>query len=188
MNGRGAAGPDQAKGGRVRRNEIVPGFRFPDLELPDHVGNLRRLADLAAGDPVLLQFYRGWWCPKEQASLRNLVLLQDEAEVAYTSFVSISVDPPPVTAAFRAGLGARWTFLSDEDRRWVDRLGLVEVADPGNAPYLPTVLTLLPDLTVHSVYNGYWYWGRPTNEELRLDFRQISRQVRAEWEPPVAAR
>jgi hypothetical protein len=58
----------------------------------------------------LLQFYRGFWCPKEQAFFRGLVHLQDEAEVAYTRFVSVSVDPLEVQAAFRAGLGARWTF------------------------------------------------------------------------------
>ena len=32
----------------------------------------------------MLQFYRGWWCPKEQAFFRRLMRLQDEAEVAYT--------------------------------------------------------------------------------------------------------
>jgi len=96
--------------------ELRPGGRFPDLELPDHSGNRRRLADLAAGDPLLLHFYRGFWCPKEQAFFRRLVQLQDEAEVAYTRFVSVSVDPPQVAAAFRAGLGARWTFLCDAER------------------------------------------------------------------------
>ena len=89
------------------REELALGGRFPDLELPDHSGNRRRLADLAAGDPLLLHFYRGFWCPKEQAFFRRLVRLQDEAEVAYTRFVSVSVDPPQVAAAFRAGLGAR---------------------------------------------------------------------------------
>jgi hypothetical protein len=49
---------------------------------------------------------------------RSLVRLQDEAEVAYTRFASASIDPPEVAAAFRAGLGARWTFLLDTDRRY----------------------------------------------------------------------
>ena len=88
-----------------------PGDAFPDLALDDHNGNRRRLAELAGGDPVVLQSYRGWWCPKEQRFFRRLVALQDEAEVAYARFVSVSVDAPQVTAAFRAGLGARWTFL-----------------------------------------------------------------------------
>ena len=95
---------------------LVPGDRFPDLVLPDHDGHPRRLTELAGGDPLLLHTYRGWWCPKERAYLRRLVALQDEAEVAYTRFASLSVDPPEVAAAFRAGLDAHWPFLADPDR------------------------------------------------------------------------
>ena len=165
---------------------LEPGTTFPDLDLPDHAGNHRRLSDLTGDDPLLLQFYRGWWCPKEQAFFRGLVALQDEAEVAYTRFVSVSVDPPEVQAAFRAGIGARWIFLSDQERSWLDRLGLVEVTDTAHRPYLPTVFTLLPDLTIHAVYHGYWFWGRPTTEELRQDFRTISRHLRPDWDPGSA--
>ena len=86
---------------------IVPGAVLPDFELADHAGNARRLSELIAGDPTVLQFYRGYWCPKEQAYFRRLVALQEEAEVAYCRFISVSVDPPDVAAAFRAGLDAR---------------------------------------------------------------------------------
>jgi hypothetical protein len=41
--------------------DLVPGKRFPDLELPDHSGHKRRLSELPGGDPVALNFYRGWW-------------------------------------------------------------------------------------------------------------------------------
>src|SRR5688572_13200195 len=95
---------------------LDPGARFPDVTLPDHAGNDRLLSELIGGDPAVLQFYRGFWCPKEQTFFRRLLALQDDAEVAYTRIVSISVDPPSVSAALRAGLGARWTFLSDPDR------------------------------------------------------------------------
>jgi peroxiredoxin len=165
---------------------LARGARMPDIELPDHAGNVRRLSELLAGDPGLVHFYRGWWCPKEQAFLRNLVALQQEAEVAYTSFVSVSVDPPEVAAAFRAGLGARWTFLSDPDRAVQRELHLRETTDTVNDPYVPAAFALLPDLTIHAAYDGYWFWGRPTNEELRADFRAISRAIRADWEAPAA--
>jgi peroxiredoxin len=166
------------------RAELVPGARFPDLELPDHTGSPRRLSELVAGDPALLHFYRGWWCPKERAFLRGLVALQAEAEVAYTRFVSVSVDPPEVAAAFRAGLDARWTFLSDAGRRHIEPLGLREATDTLHHPYLPAAFTLFPDLTIHAAYNGYWFWGRPTLEELRADFRAITRAIRPDWEAP----
>jgi len=163
----------------------APGSRFPDLELPDQMGRPRRLSEFAVGDPVLLQFFRGWWCPKERQFFRRLVDLQDDAEVAYARFVSVSVDPPAVQAAFRAGLDARWTFLADTERRYLDELGLREKTDTVHNPYVPTCLVLKPDLTVHAAYNGYWFWGRPTMDELRRDFRAVTRAWHADWLPPA---
>ena len=165
---------------------LKAGDRFPDIELLDHAGNRRRLSDLVAGDPTVLQFYRGWWCPKEQAFFHRLIALQDEAEVAYCRMVSVSVDPPQVAAAFRAGLGARWTFLSDPEREVQQQLRLRETTDTVNHPYVPAVFTLAPDLTIHRAYDGYWFWGRPTIEELRHDFREITRAIRDDWEAPAA--
>jgi peroxiredoxin len=165
---------------------LAPGHAFPDVELLDHAGNRRRLSDLAAGDPVVLQFFRGWWCPKEQAFFRRLLTLQDEAEVGYCRMLSVSVDPPEVSAAFRAGLGARWTFLSDPDRGVQERLGLRETTDTVHDPYVPAVFTLAAGLAIHRSYDGYWFWGRPTTEELRRDLREITRGLRADWEAPMS--
>jgi hypothetical protein len=99
--------------------------------------------------------------------------------------VSVSIDPPPVSAAFRAGVGARWTFLCDPDRVYMDELGLLETTDTVHHPYLPAAFTLGPDLEVHRSYNGYWYFGRPTHEELRRDMREITMAIREDWEPPT---
>jgi peroxiredoxin len=158
--------------------------KVPDLRLEDHAGNERLLSELVAGDPTVLQFYRGWWCPKEQTYMRQLVALQEELEVAYVRIVSISIDPPPVASAFRAGLGARWTFLCDPERVWMEELALREKTDTVYRPYLPTVFTLFPDLKVHRRYDGYWYLGRATMEELRRDLREISAEVRPDWSAP----
>ena len=115
---------------------------------------MRTLAELAGGDPLVLIFSRGWWCPKEQRYLRALTGLQDELEVA---------------------------FLSDAQRDWLPRLGLLETTDTLHRPYRPAGFTLFPDLTIHGAYNGYWYWGRATMEELRQDMRAISRALRPDW-------
>ncbi len=159
--------------------------RLPDFRLPDHAGNERSLSELVAGDPTVVQFYRGFWCPKEQAFMRRLVDLQGDLEVAYARIVSVSVDAPRVSAAFRAGLGARWTFLSDESRAVQEQLGLRETTDTLNHPYAPFVFVLKPDLTVHARYDGYWYLGRPTLDELRLDLRGVASEIRADWNAPT---
>ena len=165
--------------------ELAVGGHVPDFELLDHAGNPRRLSQLVGGDPTVLHFYRGWWCPKEQAFFRRLLALQDDAEVAYSRILSVSVDSPEINAAFRAGLGARWTFLSDPDRRVQTRLRLRETTDTLNDPYVPAVVMIGPDLPIHTLYNGYWYWGRPTVDELVKDLRGISRALRPDWEAPT---
>ena len=164
--------------------DLDPGRQFPDLDLPDHTGRARTLSELAGGDPVALFTSRGWWCPKEQRYMRELARIQDEFEVAYARIVVVSVDPPEVQSAFRAGLGARFTFLSDAERRWLGRLGLREMSDKVHDPYRPAAFTLYPDLRIQAAYNGYWYWGRATMEELRRDMRIITRQIRRDWALP----
>ncbi len=167
--------------------DLKEGATLSDITLPDHAGSARKLADITHDHPTLLHFYRGWWCPKEQAFLRRLVQLQDEMEVAYTRIVTVSVDAPEVAAAFRAGMGARWVFLSDHERVVQDQLELRETSDPIHRPFLPTSFALYPDLTIKTIYNGYWFWGRPTNEEIRRDMRAISSEVRPDWVPEPAS-
>jgi peroxiredoxin len=165
----------------------VAGMRLPDVTLPDSDGVPRRLADLPGGDPLLLHTYRGWFCPKERAYFRQVLLpLQEVAEVGYVRMVSVSVEPPAVSAAFRAGLDARWTFLSDVDRSWQAALDLREVTDTVHDPYLPTVLVCDPDLTVRAAYHGYWVWGRPSLADLWAELRAATAALRPDWTAPHA--
>jgi peroxiredoxin len=187
-----SAGTRDGGGHQLRRPADSPdpglvGAAFPDLTLPDSDGIPRTLSALADGDPLVLQTFRGPWCPKEQTWFRELLPLQDEADVAYTRMVSLSVDQPEVLASLRDGLGARWTFLSDAERRYVDVLGLRETTDSTHRPYAPYAFVLLPDLTVSAAWNGYWYWGRPTRQELWLALREATRRVRSDWVVPGEA-
>lgn len=164
-------------------DEGLVGAVFPDVDLPDQDGIVRRLSELADGDPLLVQFFRGPWCPKEQTWFRELLRLQDAADVAYTRMVSISVDPTETLRGLRDGLGARWPFLSDVERRWIERLDLRETTDTVHDPYAPYVFVLLPDLEVSAAWNGYWYWGRPCREELWTALRAATRRLRPDWTP-----
>lgn len=155
---------------------LVPGRPFPDLSLPDHAGRRRSLREIADGQPLVLCFARGWWCPKEQVRLRTLVAMQEEIQCEYGRIAVVTVDPPPVNGALRAGLGARFPFLSDERRRVAEELDLLELTDAGHRPYLPFTFVLDSTLRIHAVWCGFWFWGNPTPEELRLALREITRR------------
>lgn len=110
--------------------------------------------------------------------------MQDELNVNYCKLAVISTDPPDISAAFRTGLGATFTFLSDHERRAITQLDMVEVTPPDfkyGLLALPYTFSLGPDLTIHKIYNGWWYVGRPTPEELRQDMRAIMQTCRGDY-------
>jgi cold shock CspA family protein len=106
--------------------------------------------------------------------MRGLVRFQAELAVNYCKLVSVSADPPRVAAAFRAGLGAKWPFLSDEKREVIKRIGILDETEGEYAGVSrPFTFVLRPDLTIHRIYDGWFFVGRPTLEELRHDLRGI---------------
>lgn len=124
--------------------------------------------------------------------MRHLTELQDELAVNYCHLAVISTDPPEVCGAFRAGLGATFTFLSDHERRAISRLDIVEMTPPDfryGRLAVPYTFSLMPDLTIHRIYNGWWYVGRPTLEELRQDLRAMMERCREDYvyRPPAPA-
>ncbi|MBI4529420.1 MAG: redoxin domain-containing protein [Deltaproteobacteria bacterium] len=111
---------------------------------------------------------------------------QNELAVNYCKLAAISVDPPEVNAAFRAGLAATFPFLSDKERLAIRELDMVETSKSRGETAIPYTFSLMPDLTVHSFYCGYWYVGRPTLEELRQDLRSMMRKCRTDFDPQAA--
>jgi len=169
------------------------GDPFPDIELPDHRNEVMRLSQFTRtglldqhlgfldGYPLILVFYRGFFCPRDQQQMRQLVEFQRELAVNYGRLVAVSADPPLVQAAFRAGLGAQWTFLSDEQRVVIKQLNILDEME-GEYAYRsqPYTFVLRPDLRIHAIYNGWFFVGRPTTEELRRDLRAIM-QTRSDY-------
>jgi peroxiredoxin len=165
------------------REDLVPGNPFPDVRLPEHTGRALALSEIARAQPLVLCFVRGWWCPKEQVRLRGLVEMQDEIQREYGKMVVVTVDAPYVNGALRAGLGASFPFLSDEDRAVAAELDLLELTDERHRPYLPLTFVLDSQLRIHGTWCGYWYWGHPTPDELRLALREITRAEQPTFEP-----
>lgn len=160
--------------------------QFPDIALPNHQNELTRLSHFTKpslldkhlgfldGYPLILVFFRGFFCPRDQQQMRQLVEFQHELRVNYGKLVAVSADPPLVQAAFRAGLGAQWTFLSDEQRTIMKQINILDETE-GEYAYRaqPYTFVLRPDLGIHAIYSGWYFVGRPTNEELRHDLRTI---------------
>jgi peroxiredoxin len=164
------------------RADIAPGGVFPDYELTDHTKMRRRLSELQGIDAMVLVLSRGHFCPKDHRQHVELAALYPEVAVAYTQLVTISTDTILEINDFRTSVAARWTFLSDTGRTVQKDLDIQEYTDPLHDPMIPYTFVLKPGLGIHSVYNGYWYWGRPSTDDLRRDLREVTREIRPDWD------
>ena len=102
--------------------------------------------------------------------------------MAYSQVATIATDDHHTLQEFRASVGAQWTFLSDPGRTVQQDLDIQEYTDPAHNPMIPHTLVLKPGLVVHSIYNGYWFWGRPSFVDLWHDLRAASSEIRPDWD------
>ena len=117
--------------------------------------------------------------------LRHYVEFQEELAINYCKLAVVSVDSPIVNDAFRTGLGAHFTFFSDQERQVVKALDMTETSKSRGVTAMPYTFALMPDLTIHNLYCGYWFLGRPTLDELRMDLRAMLQKVRVDFAGPT---
>jgi len=100
--------------------------------------------------------------------------LQPELAANYCKLLVVTVDDPETTRQFRADLGAEYPFLIDAERKLINQLDIVDTTDAKHSP-IPIPYTFVLDRTreIYKIYNGWWFVGRPTVEELRLDLRAV---------------
>jgi peroxiredoxin len=167
---------------QIMRSDIVPGGTFPDYELPDHENHPRKLSEIQGDDPLVLTLARGNYCPKEHQQHLELAANYSKIAVSYTKVATISTDTHHTNQEFRASTGAQWPFLSDPERTVQKDLEIQEYSDPEHDPMIPHTLVLKPGLIVYSVYNGYWFWGRPSFVDLWHDLRIVNSEIRPDWD------
>jgi hypothetical protein len=131
---------------------------------------------------MVLHLSRGGFDPKEHRFLHQLVDAYLDFRVAYTRLAVITTDSQLELNEFRDSVGAEFPFLADPERTVREDLDIVEYTDPVHDPMIPHTFVLGPGLQVFKIYNGYWYWGRPTVDELHRDLREVLRAVRPDFD------
>jgi len=95
--------------------------------------------------------------------------------------VTISVGDRYDIDDLRESLSAEWPFLVDSDRSLLHELEMTDTTDFSlGDSYIPYTFILDGDRTIYKIYNGWWYLGRPTVEEIRMDLRALMSR-RPDW-------
>lgn len=164
------------------KSSLVPGAKFPDYVLPDHTKTSRRLSSLQGDQLMIVMLTRGFFCPKDRQHVLELVRFHPQFVVGYTQLVTITTDDWHTTNNYRQQTAAHWPFLYDEERVVQKDLEIKEYTDTTHDVMIPHTIVLGRGLEVFKVYNGYYYWGRPSMAELHADLRELGQRTYRDWD------
>jgi peroxiredoxin len=162
---------------------LEPGTKIPDFELPDQDGVPRRLSELQGDDPMILMLGRGEHCPRERQHQREMVRFHGWCAVAFTKLVTVLPNDLHDVGRLKISSGAFWPYLSDADLEVQSHFGIDEYTDPHHDATVPHTVVLAPGLMVDKVYVGYWFWGRPSPEQLWADLAELFQRTKPDFDP-----
>ena len=157
-----------------RSEPIKTGDIAPDFTLSDNSGKSVTLSAAVKTAPVVLVFYRGYWCPfcaRQLADLRELLKAGDKAKIYAVSIDAADKSNDLTRKIEKDGKGKiNYSFLSDAGAKTIDAYGL---RDPrykdekvNGIPY-PTVYVVGSDRKIVWAKLEKDYTNRPTNAEIR---------------------
>lgn len=102
--------------GRSGARPLV-GEPIADFTVTDSDGNRFHLSEEYAKGPVILVFYRGYWCGICQEQLKDLEAIRPELEALGAQLVAISTDSAEYAKMARENLGLGFRVIPDNKHR-----------------------------------------------------------------------
>ena len=109
----------------IENRALGTGDRMPDFTLPNQHGEMRRFADFLADSPVVLNIYRGGWCPYCNFEMKALADVLPEIKAAGARLVGMAPEDPDhaLDTANRHEIDIE--ILSDTGNAVSEQMGLV---------------------------------------------------------------
>ena len=118
----------------IINNSLQVGAQAPDFELPDPTGKQIKLSALLANGPVVLNFYRGEWCPYCNLEIRAYQQSLPEFQQLGAQVVAISPELPDSSLTMQEKHALSFPVLSDVGNRVSREYGLVFTLDASLQP------------------------------------------------------
>ena len=109
----------------IENRVLGTGDRMPDFTLPNQHGEMRRFADFLADSPVVLNIYRGGWCPYCNFEMKALADVLSEIKAAGARLVGMAPEDPDHAQDTAKRHEIDIEILSDAGNAVSEQLGLV---------------------------------------------------------------
>lgn len=113
----------------LEESGVAQGLRVgdlaPDFSLPDATGKTVTLSEELGKGPVILDFYRGGWCPYCNLELRAYQRLLPDIQNAGARLIAISPQTPDSSLSTKEKDELEFAVLSDKDGKVANQYQLV---------------------------------------------------------------
>ncbi|MES9962381.1 MAG: peroxiredoxin-like family protein [Candidatus Sedimenticola sp. 20ELBAFRAG] len=116
---------EELKGAGIESRALRVGDTMPDFELLNQHGESRRLSRYLAESPVVLNVYRGGWCPYCNMEMKALHDVLPEIEARGARLIGLTPETPDKAMTTAENNGIDIDILSDEANRVARQMGLV---------------------------------------------------------------
>ena len=106
-------------------NALQAGDQFPSFALPDANGEIIRSEDLLAKGALVVNFYRGAWCPYCQIELRAHRDRLDEMKALGAQLIAVTPERPDLSMTVKERENIEFPVLTDETQSLSEDLGIV---------------------------------------------------------------
>jgi peroxiredoxin len=145
---------------------ILPvGAAAPEFELKDSAGRLVRSRDLLAVGPLVVNFFRGRWCPYCVTELETWRDLYGQLRERGALLVAVSPETQRQSDFAVQQHGLPFPLLHDPGAALAERFGLVYTVPEYHQRYLKSIMVNLPFL------NGEGSWRLPLPGTYVIDQR-----------------
>ncbi len=174
----------------IAEKALKPGDAAPDFTLPDALGNPVAARDLLKDGPVIVNFYRGSWCPYCNLELRAYQRELPRIREMGAALVAISPMVPDESMTVKEKNALEFPVLSDVGLSVADAFGLVFTVDPRiQEMYLTRLGNDLPKLNGDDTFRlpmaATYVIG--ADGKIKYAYVEEDYRVRAEPEEVIAA-
>jgi len=120
-----AQATEDLKRAGIENRALRTGDTVPDFELPDQHGSLRRLSNYLAESPVVLNVYRGGWCPYCNMEMKALHDVLPDIKGRGARLLGMSPETPDRAMATAERHAINIDILCDAGNRVSEQMGLV---------------------------------------------------------------
>ncbi|MCU7845148.1 MAG: AhpC/TSA family protein [Candidatus Thiodiazotropha sp. (ex Monitilora ramsayi)] len=113
------------KASGIEDRAVKAGDRMPDFELPNQFGDRRRFSDYLSRSPVVLNIYRGGWCPYCNMEMKALHDTLPMIVSAGARLIGMAPETPDKAELTSLHHELEIDILSDQGNLVSERLGLV---------------------------------------------------------------